>query len=316
MPLKTLIFVLALGAHFGSANASMMSYSAPGAINTYFHAINGRGQVVGVADYQDGKSQGFLLSNGVFTPLAGLPGWTYVEATDINDDGDVVGWFHDGKAYGSFLRSATTGLYDVIGVPGMITRVLGINNLGQLSGVLWDATWTASTGFVRSPTGVVSTYAPPGVIYSGFSKINDKGQIVGYAYDGKHTGLYGSPTSPETFSFGDTNGYGLNNNGDIVGRVDTPYPEAFITSSDGQTQFWRMKGAMATYFTDINDGGEIVGSFQGSAGYVHGIIGTLAGEEMYKPTDNTVPEPATSWLLAVGAVLWSILSYKKLVDKK
>jgi hypothetical protein len=124
--------------------------------------INNSGQIVGY------NSCGWLLDDGVYTPIFGVP-------TGINDLGDIVGWYNvwvDGSAWphGYLLKAGTTTpiyLADPPGTDGVFTPS-GINNSGQIVGynssgwLLDDGVFTPIFGY---PTG-----------------INDLGDIVGSYY--------------------------------------------------------------------------------------------------------------------------------------
>ena len=96
--------------------------AVPGAIVTEANGINNAGQIVG--QYAaNGTGYGFLYDNGVYTTLA-IPA-DYVFAEDINDSGQIVGFydnFSNNTEYG-FLATPTHGVPGPIagaGLPGLI----------------------------------------------------------------------------------------------------------------------------------------------------------------------------------------------------
>src|SRR5215469_7756305 len=68
--------------------------------------INPRGDIVGSYSSPDGKTHGFLLSQGVYTSID-FPGANSTSANGINSEGEIVGQYFDaaGKEHG-FLLSA------------------------------------------------------------------------------------------------------------------------------------------------------------------------------------------------------------------
>jgi uncharacterized membrane protein len=75
------------------------SFEYPGANFTVASAINPKGQIVGLQSqstglgpdfFAPGKTHGYLLSNGVFTPID-FPGAVFTAAIDINPEGAIVG---------------------------------------------------------------------------------------------------------------------------------------------------------------------------------------------------------------------------------
>ena len=75
------------------------------------NAINESGQVVGKSDTGTTVTHAFIWENGKMTDLNTLvtlpAGWTLREATDINDDGDIVGWGYNpqGTQYAFLLEA-------------------------------------------------------------------------------------------------------------------------------------------------------------------------------------------------------------------
>jgi hypothetical protein len=68
--------------------------------NTDPYGINDAGQISGT--YYDGSYHGFLYSHGTYTPL-NVPGAVATYATDINDQGQIVGYYSDASGTHAFL---------------------------------------------------------------------------------------------------------------------------------------------------------------------------------------------------------------------
>jgi probable HAF family extracellular repeat protein len=174
--------------------------------NTYANGINDKGQIVGW--YQEGSGgnsvSGFLCSNGVYTTV-NVPSATDTRALDINNHGEIVGYFHEvvnnqGEDHGFiFSHGVLSILDDPLAYQGGSTYATGINDKGQvvgyyqnetgIHGFLFDhGTYTTIDNALTDPIG--DTFAD-----SNFSSdINDRGQITGWFQDkdGNH-GFLGSP---------------------------------------------------------------------------------------------------------------------------
>ena len=144
--------------------------------------INNRGDVVGAWVDSAGLQHGFLWSaNGTFTSID-VPGAIRTLARGINDAGDVVGVYDNPDKRRAFLLSGK-GVLTLIDLPGTLGPPI-------------NGTWATS--------------------------INDPGDIVGPGFDGS---IHGYLISGDTVTQLDapfagamnTQAYGLNSRGDIVG---------------------------------------------------------------------------------------------------
>jgi hypothetical protein len=96
-----------------------------------------------------GRVEGYLLENGVFTPLL-VPGSVFTAAWDMNPAGDVIGVYNlPGPMARGFLR--TRDGYTTIHFPGAThTRAFGINPAGDIVGHY--VAGGVTRGFVASRT--------------------------------------------------------------------------------------------------------------------------------------------------------------------
>jgi len=175
-------------------NAGMFTtLDAPGTNFNQLLGINDVGQEAGYAS-QDPAGQVMQLAyvrqaNGSYkfldnaTHTAVLPTNVNSQATDINNAGQVVGFF---------MPSTTTsdgfildnGKLTVLQAPGStFTQALGENNAGQVVGFYNDANG-ASHGFVYSG-GSYTTVDVPGATATTINGINDAAQVVGFDVDAK-----------------------------------------------------------------------------------------------------------------------------------
>jgi probable HAF family extracellular repeat protein len=146
-------------------------------------AINNNGEVVGWSSLLDGTERAFIWNSvDGMLPIISAAGET--RAFSINDSGQVVGIDF---ATGGFLWDAMTGLVSL----GNISPN-DINNAGQvvgLNGVIWD-----SANGLRN----IMDLLPPlnEWTVTNLSAINDRGQIVGTAFntaDGRFRGILLTP---------------------------------------------------------------------------------------------------------------------------
>ena len=89
--------------------------------------------IVGLYNNMDaGRGEGYLIDNGVFTPLV-VPNSILTAAWDMNPRGDVVGVFRSADGIHGFVLS--DGNFTTLDFPGAtVTRAFGINARGDVVG--------------------------------------------------------------------------------------------------------------------------------------------------------------------------------------
>lgn len=239
-------------------------FTVPGATLTAVADLNNAGTVVGTYRIGLQPLRGFVLNGGTFTTLA-VPGSIETNVTAVNDGGAVAGFF---TGTDSVIRGyiARGGSYDIVSVPGaQSTFVTGINNAGAVTGYFGSDPTPAYPFFSLQPfvysAGSYTLLDNPAAVGGGIAlAINDRGDVVGYYTDtalrrrgflyadGVFTPL-GNPGNAESFAVA------LNNARQVVGYGTAP-PEAFVFA-DGSDRFFT--DPIAIQFTDINNGGQIVG---------------------------------------------------------
>jgi probable HAF family extracellular repeat protein len=153
-------------------------------LNSTPYGLNDGGMVVGSFIGGTGHPTGYVLFNGVSTPIA-VPGALETYAYGINNRGDVVGASDiPGTSSGFLLRD---GVLTSFRAPGAsFTEAHGINNAGTIVGFSNDG--NQASGFVLSG-GVFTTIRVPGALDTAVYGINDAGTLVGF-YDGADGGLH------------------------------------------------------------------------------------------------------------------------------
>jgi len=210
---------------------------------------------------------------GTMTALGTLGG-NYSVATDINDNGQVVGnsYTSDGKTH-AFLWTASKGMQDLGTLGGDSSSATAINNNGQVVGN--SATTTTNhafswkSGSQMQDVGTIIDSQYPNNNYSCAAAINDNGQVVGYSYgDNGGSGWYqkaflwtSSSGIQDIGALGGSSTYpsGINNLGKIIGNVadNNNYWSAYLWTPSG------VPGAGLQSFSgvvnSINDNGQMVG---------------------------------------------------------
>lgn len=239
-----------VGNSFLYSNGAYTRLDDPGQAFIYHAtAINNRGQMVGFFyDYDTTGTfigHGYVNTRGNYVRLDnpnvketfsyGSNAGTY--PTDINDNGQVVGWYLDDTSGGDFVYS--NGVYKTLNDPvGSFAR--GINISGQVAGYFYDA--SGVHGFVNT-NGIVRILnhpdSPNGTYAYG---INDSGQVAGYFIDaagschgfvyshGTYTTLGDPHVAPNTY--GCTWAFDINNHGQVVGvyRVASGYNYVYVAT--------------------------------------------------------------------------------------
>jgi probable HAF family extracellular repeat protein len=103
----------------------------PGALRTIAMALNQRGDTVGPFVGADGRTHGFVWSNGTYAVID-VPGAVFTQANGINARGDIVGFYTnaDRVAHGFLLSGGT---FTTVDVPGVI-QLRGISATGIIVG--------------------------------------------------------------------------------------------------------------------------------------------------------------------------------------
>ncbi|NKE73788.1 hypothetical protein [Candidatus Manganitrophus noduliformans] len=253
------IFLFLLSASFARA-ATFNLINVPGAVYTFPHDINNRGEVVGYFIYTDGEKHGFLFSGGNFTAID-FPNALWTEAWGINDAGEIVGGYQDletGVIHG-FLKSK--GKFLTIDYPGArSTKAVSINSDGQIVGF-----YDQANSFLLSE-GVFSKVAVPGADLTIAQGINDSGEIVGLWRKGRVTNIFRFTQNkfqrPRVPSYvKESSAYGIDNRGQIIGvYIDREgLGRGFLLSGHHFVSLYLPSTMAGISVFGLNDQGAIVG---------------------------------------------------------
>jgi probable HAF family extracellular repeat protein len=156
-------------------------------VNTYASSINNHRQIVGYFDQGPNTlPHAFLRQPDSTVVVLGTFGGTEAVATQINDRGEIVGWFFGvDSRYHAFLTQQSGGASQDLGSLDTSTNTYAyaVNNLGDIvgsSGVL-DSSGTEQSHAFFYATGELRDLGTLGGASSYAYGINDLGQIVGYS---------------------------------------------------------------------------------------------------------------------------------------
>jgi probable HAF family extracellular repeat protein len=296
----TLCLLVALLGPAMASEAAEYQYATiapPGAQGTVANGINNEGQIVGYYFTGSGDPRvvdhAFLLSGGVFTPLADPQGDSTTPAS-INDAGQIAGSYNVGLDQHAFVLNG--GAYSTIDPPGRgpFASANGINNTGRVIGYYTDPQHRQHE-FQYADGQFVSRDAPNSGNTVGFG-INDAGEGVGEV-DTQSGDSYGflmvnGGFAPIRFPGAIlTVARAINNQGDIVGTyVDTASATHGFLVHDGVFTTLDVPGARLTNPTGINDASQVVG-WSETGTFPTGFLAT------------PIPEPAMLVPVFVAVVL-------------
>jgi uncharacterized membrane protein len=236
--------------------------------------INGSGTVVGRCQVA-GTWHGFSYDDGgdVQTFDVDIPGATGTEAWGINERGDIVGFYTvaTDSLYHGFVRHSSSGVFEKIERGGAFnTMPEDINDAGYVVGCVHNN--GLMTGFVWK-AGQFLSISP---LNSMFTGINESGTSIGYDFVPPpviHSFIVSGVDRVEFEYTGSTNtqAWGLNQAGDVVGYFAAGGAKGFVRSHDGTFSAFALQGAGATRPLGINDAGTIVGAYV-AGGVTRGFV--------------------------------------------
>jgi probable HAF family extracellular repeat protein len=264
-------------------DGKIITFDAPGAgtispgAGTAAYGINIWGTITGNVTEDSYATHGFVRApNGTMATFDAPNAYpyygTYPEA--INDRGEVVGWFwnSNGVAHG-FLRSPE-GNFTTFDAPDAGTIAMAyqgtfvnyansINNAGEVVGYIHDKN-NYGRAWLRTPDGNITTFDAPlsaqneyfdqGSMTqgSGSQSVNSVGDIIGWTID-KYGVWHGFLRTPQ-------------------GKMSTFDAPGASTAPGGGTPW-----GWGTVAQNINDLGEIVGSFTDANDIFHVFVRTANG---------------------------------------
>jgi uncharacterized membrane protein len=270
------------------AQYTFISADFPGAAVTRFVGLNDHLDIVGNYVMPGQFRHAMKFSHGEFTPLdpTGVLGTHASSATQINNRGDVTGWYADTAGrHGFLLRDGVLTTIDYPG--GNFSQVNGITDNGVVIGHFQDGNGIFH-GYILKD-GMFTQLDVPGAVDTLPFYMNARGDIVG-EWD-PDPALIGhgfllpkngpsitidAPGAPEN----STLAIGINDHGEILGvfqEVSGSFRGFVVPAGDLAPEnfiFFDTPGSSGFPET-INNAGVFIGFFTDSAG-THGFIATPA----------------------------------------
>lgn len=276
--------------------------------------LNNAGQFTGTVDDANTSPPPLLLNtNGVYQDLSPSNSTGEVlYAHDLNDAGNFVGSFGgdtpttaSGKGYRPFV--VENGVYRALDIyTGIPCNATAINNKEQIvgntisgsvgsygdsSGYLYDNGTVTNLGFLYGstpPARIIGQSGSPSIPYeTNPLDINDAGQIVGESTTASgdiHAFLWQNGKMTDLYPAASGRAYAINNKGQAVGFAGVGnYGDAALFEDGGARALpvtFNGVNAVESSGTDINDAGQIVGTFRLPSGtqypraffYDHGVL--------------------------------------------
>jgi len=245
--------------------------------NSYAHAINSQGQVVG---YQivSNCTRGFVYSNGVFTDIGSL-GSTNQYALTINSTGQVAGFGDTTNGTRAFIFSSGS-LTNLGPFWGIGSYAYGINDSGTIVGFV--AQTNASIGLVYSSAGVTNLGTLGGSNSFGFA-VNSANVVVGSSLDTNQSLKAFSWSGIQLANLNDLLSPGsgwvlqearaINDNGEIVGWGTTNGCEqGYLFDGNQITGVGLLPGATNSYALAVNNLSQVVGASTLSNGITKAVL--------------------------------------------
>ena len=261
----------------------------PDAQSTFPTSINDEGDIAGIYQFSGGQRSFIRYRQGSITSFEYPNTAETTNATGINGNGEVVGFYYDNTKGGNgspahgFLRNKD-GTFNSFSYPDAIhTFAHGINDKREIVGAYEDCDGLVR-GFLFHSVGSFSSLDFPGAASTVPTGINNEGDIIGYWRDPqfgdrgflRHADGTFVPIMPDPTTY--THPKGINNSGDLVGQTGLG---TFIRRKDGTLSLFdhpACLGSSCTSPTGVNSQLEVVGHYQISSG-VHGFIAKVKPKE-------------------------------------
>jgi hypothetical protein len=187
------------------------------------------------------------------------------------------------------IAVASQFLYSSFGVPGAVTlTVQSTNNSGYVTGSFTDKAGV-TRGFLRSPTGTLTTLLVPRTPLSPFTQafqVNSQGIVAGQFFDpaaGSYSGFFydsgtqvyttynvpGQPQGTTTAILGI--GGAVSQFCGYISQPPYSTVNAFV-SQNGKVFIYTVDGASLTECTGMNKNGASVGYYNDASGVSHGYL--------------------------------------------
>lgn len=200
-----------------------------------------------------------------------IDGSSYVEGFDINEQGDIAGYYQTPAGdFHAFRYSAATGIHDLGGAAfGPFSQAAGINNAGDVVGVFLDAGFNGHGFLAPAGQGMQDLLTADRLITGAYSILDD-GRLTGeYLSPSFETHPFRTLLTGEIHDLGDAGTRGtarrMNIGGQVTGELaPVTFPSsgthsAFRFSDTGGRVLLGTFGGNTSFGMDINASNVIVG---------------------------------------------------------
>jgi probable HAF family extracellular repeat protein len=225
---------------------------------------------LGIAVLNGGSVSGRAARAYLVEDIGTIDGSTYVDAFDINERGDIAGYYQtsSGDAH-AFRYTDATGMQDLEGAAfGFFSQAFGINNAGDVVGVFVDQSFNGHGFLAPAGQGMQDLLAENRLITAAMS-IQDDGRITGEFLNASFEAHpFRTLLTGEIHDLGEPGMRGvarrMNTAGQVTGELaPLTYPSSGIYSafrfSDAGTSLLGTLGGNTSFGMDINAANVIVG---------------------------------------------------------
>jgi len=274
------------------------------------HAINDRGEVVGLADTA-GATHAFLWRNGRMNDLGTLGG-DFSEAFDINIWGHVVGYSTtaSGEAHAFLWRNGRMSDLGTLAGQGHTSIAKSINDWGDIAGD--DFGPLGVQAFLWRGGQMSALAMPPGAESASANAVNNRGDIVGSSFG---TGVSSSVRwhDGHPVRLGDNEAVtAINDRAVMTCGPFNSFDSAWLRDSTGITPIGKPAGSTVIQAAGLNSRGTVVGftdlgAFLWQGGRMS-ILPSLAGERTSAVDINDLGQIAgTRAVSPEGAITHAVL---------
>jgi len=242
-------------------NGVMTDLGTLGGCCSSARVINERGQIAGISQTATDGYHPFLWYKGEMIDLGTLGGTLSPEASDINEQGQVVGLSFIDESQGLYAHAflwENGNLIDLGTLGGSGSNAWGINEAGQIFGHGLTASGESHSFFWDK--GIMTDLGTLGSSNYTFARdINKRGQVVGSSGSSAFIWENGVMTDLGTLGGCCSSATAINESGQIVGTSNTTSGRSIFLWKNGEMIDLGDLG-LATQVIAINENGKIVGS--------------------------------------------------------
>ena len=252
--------------------------------------------VIGLAPLPASIPGAFVM---IDVPAAGKDTGQGTTPRDINENGEIAGYYKDADSVLHGFVRRRDGTFDTFDAPGAAkasglgTSPQCINNAGEVAGFFVSNPNAVRHGFVRRKDGTILTIDPEGSLGTVIQSINAQGQITGnyvvgdtaHAFLANRDGAFTTFDPPDSYNTAPQN---INENGDITGYFGDVNNalHGFVRHKDGTFETFDAPDAShregsGTFGMYINPLGDVTGyynsgAYRGLHGFIRHRDGTMA----------------------------------------